>query len=288
MELLDGKMVAKHLKSDLRQEIESYLAQKFRAPHIAIVLVGNNEASEIYVRNKVKACELIKMDSTVFRFPSTISSEELLDEIDKLNDDESIDGIIVQLPLPKHLDEASIIDKVKATKDVDGFSTLNKGRMFTGLDAFLPATPSGIIKLLEYYKLDLTGMNAVVVGRSNIVGKPMAILLLNKNATVTICHSRTKDLKEITKNADLIVMAIGKARFLKEDMVKAGAIIVDVGMNRDENGLCGDVDFANVAPKASYITPVPGGVGPLTIAMLLANTLSAYKATYLKAQGVEK
>ena len=285
MELLDGKLVAKTIKSALKVEVENYLSLNYRAPHIAIILVGHNEASEIYVRNKVKACDLVKMQSTVICFEENITTVELIDAINQLNNDSEIDGIIVQLPLPKHIDEAKVIDAVKVEKDVDGFNTINKGRLFTGLDAFYPATPFGIIKLLEYYQIDLTGTNAVVVGRSNIVGKPMAMLLLSKNVTVTVCHSKTKNLNEITSKADLIVMAIGKAKFLKEDMVKDGAIIVDVGMNRDENGLCGDVDFANVSKKASFITPVPGGVGPLTIAMLLANTLRAYKNTYLKGQG---
>lgn len=280
MELLDGKLVSKSIKNDLKQKIEQITSTNYRKPHLAIVIVGNNEASQIYVRNKIKACNLIGMDSTLISFEETISTEELLKEVDVLNNDDNIDGIIVQLPLPKHIDEHIIIDAICEEKDVDGFGTLNKGRLFCGMDGFKPATPYGIIKLLEYYNINLEGMNAVVIGRSNIVGKPMSILLLNKNATVTICHSRTKNIKEITSRADLVVVAVGKAKFLTADMVKDNAIIVDVGMNRLETGLCGDVDFENVSQKASFITPVPGGVGPLTIAMLLSNTFDAYKRKF--------
>lgn len=280
MELLDGKLVSKSIKNDLKQKIEQITSTNYRKPHLAIVIVGNNEASQIYVRNKIKACNLIGMDSTLISFEETISTEELLKEVDVLNNDDNIDGIIVQLPLPKHIDEHIIIDAICEEKDVDGFGTLNKGRLFCGMDGFKPATPHGIIKLLEYYNINLEGMNAVVIGRSNIVGKPMSILLLNKNATVTICHSRTKNIKDITSRADLVVVAVGKAKFLTVDMVKDNVIIVDVGMNRLETGLCGDVDFENVSQKASFITPVPGGVGPLTIAMLLSNTFDAYKRKF--------
>ncbi len=276
MELLDGKLVSKSIKNDLKKKIEEITSKGKRKPHLSIVMVGNNEASQIYVRNKIKACDYIGMDASLKLFDDSITTEELKEEVNKLNNDESIDGIIVQLPLPKHIDEHLIIDTIKAEKDVDGFGVLNKGLLFCGMEGFKPATPYGIIKLLEYYNIELEGLNAVVIGRSNIVGKPMSILLLNKNCTVTVCHSRTKNIGEITTKADLIVVAIGKAKFLKEDMVKPGAIIVDVGMNRLESGLCGDVDFETVSQKASYITPVPGGVGPLTIAMLLSNTFDAY------------
>ena len=234
-------------------------------------------ASKIYVKNKIKACEYTGIKSTLIKKEETIQTEELVALIEELNNDDSVDGIIVQLPLPKHIDEQLIINTISHKKDVDGFGIENKGRLFSGLDCFKSATPFGIIKLLEAYNIDITGMNAVVVGRSNIVGKPMSIMLLDKNATVTICHSRTKDLKSVTSQADLLVVAIGKTKFIKEDMVKENAIVIDVGMNRDEFGLCGDVDFENVSKKASYITPVPGGVGPLTIAMLLTNTVLAYK-----------
>lgn len=277
MIILDGKKVSKEIKDELKKEVLEILSQNRRAPHLAIVLVGTVMASQIYVKNKIKACEYTGITATLIKKDETISTEELVKLVEDLNNNDLIDGIIVQLPLPKHIDEQLIINTISHKKDVDGFGIENKGRLFSGLECFKSATPFGIIKLLEAYNIDITGMNAVVVGRSNIVGKPMSIMLLDKNATVTICHSRTKDLKSVTKNADLLVVAIGKTKFIKEDMVKDNAIVIDVGMNRDESGLCGDVDFVNVSKKASYITPVPGGVGPLTIAMLLTNTLLAYK-----------
>lgn len=277
MELLDGKLVSSQIKANLKEEILILKEKYGRAPHLAIVLVGNVEASHIYVRNKLKACKLIGMATTLVELPDTITTEELECTVEKLNQTDDIDGIIVQLPLPNHVDEQRIINTIKAEKDVDGFGIVNKGKLFCGFDCLKSATPYGIIKLLEAYNIDLCGKNAVVIGRSNIVGKPMAMMLLNKNATVTICHSKTKDLKEVTKQADVLVVAIGKAKFVTKDMVKDGAVVVDVGMNRDEFGLCGDVDFEEVSKVASYITPVPGGVGPLTIAMLLSNTVSAFK-----------
>jgi len=277
MILLDGKKVSKDIKDNLKQEVLNIINENKRAPHLAIVLVGNVMASQIYVKNKIKACEYTGIRATLIKKEETVTNEELVSLVKELNNDNEIDGIIVQLPLPKHIDEQLIINTISSTKDVDGFGIENKGKLFSGLECFKSATPFGIIKLLEAYNIDITGMNAVVVGRSNIVGKPMSIMLLDKNATVTICHSRTKDLKKVTSQADLLVVAIGKTKFIKEDMVKENAIVIDVGMNRDEFGLCGDVDFENVSKKASYITPVPGGVGPLTIAMLLTNTLLAYK-----------
>lgn len=277
MILLDGKKVSQDIKDSLKQDVSEIVAQNKRAPHLSIVLVGNVMASQIYVKNKIKACEYTGIKATLIKKEETITTEELLLLVDELNNDSEVDGIIVQLPLPKHIDEQLIINKISYLKDVDGFGIENKGRLFSGLNCFKSATPYGIIKLLEAYNLDITGMNAVVVGRSNIVGKPMSMMLLDKNATVTICHSKTRDLKNVTNKADLLVVAIGKAKFITEDMVKDGAIVIDVGMNRDEHGLCGDVDFESVSQKASYITPVPGGVGPLTIAMLLTNTLLAYK-----------
>lgn len=277
MILLDGKKVSKDIKDNLKQEVLNIINENRRAPHLAIVLVGNVMASQIYVKNKIKACEYTGITATLIKKEETVTNEELVSLVKELNNDNEIDGIIVQLPLPKHIDEQLIINTISSSKDVDGFGIENKGKLFSGLECFKSATPFGIIKLLEAYNIDITGMNAVVVGRSNIVGKPMSIMLLDKNATVTICHSRTKDLKKVTSQADLLVVAIGKAKFIKEDMVKENAIVIDVGMNRDEFGLCGDVDFENVSKKASYITPVPGGVGPLTIAMLLTNTLLAYK-----------
>lgn len=277
MILLDGKKVSKDIKDNLKQEVLNIINENKRVPHLAIVLVGNVMASQIYVKNKIKACEYTGIRATLIKKEETVTNEELVSLVKELNSDNEIDGIIVQLPLPKHIDEQLIINTISSTKDVDGFGIENKGKLFSGLECFKSATPFGIIKLLEAYNIDITGMNAVVVGRSNIVGKPMSIMLLDKNATVTICHSRTKDLKKVTSQADLLVVAIGKTKFIKEDMVKENAIVIDVGMNRDEFGLCGDVDFENVSKKASYITPVPGGVGPLTIAMLLTNTLLAYK-----------
>lgn len=277
MELLDGKLVSKQIKDELKIEVDALKAKFNCVPTLAIVLVGSVEASQIYVRNKLKASKLVGINANLITLPDTITTEELLRVVNDLNADSNIDGIIVQLPLPKHVDETAVINAIQTEKDVDGFGISNKGRLFCGMDAVRSATPFGIMKLLEAYHINLTGMNAVVVGRSNIVGKPMAMMLLQENATVTICHSRTKDLASITRSADLLVVAIGKARFIKADMVKEGAIVVDVGMNRDEAGLCGDVDFEEVAPHTSYITPVPGGVGPLTIAMLLYNTVSAFK-----------
>ena len=276
MILLDGKKIAQNIKNQLKENIDNIIKDGGRAPHLVIILVGDVLASQIYVRNKIKACEYVGIKATVINKNSSITNDELLTLINLLNNDNSVDGIIVQLPLPKHINEQLISNSVNPKKDVDGFGIENKGRLFSGLQCFQSATPYGIIKLLEAYNINLTGMNAVVVGRSNIVGKPMSIMLLEKNATVTICHSKTKDLKDITKKADLLVVAIGKPKFIKEDMIKDNAIVIDVGMNRDEQGLCGDVDFINVAPKTSYITPVPGGVGPLTIAMLLSNTVNAY------------
>ena len=277
MIILDGKEYSKKLKNEIKEEAIRLTNKTNIVPCIAIVLVGEDPASQVYVRNKVKAANLCKMNPILIKKEVTIAQKELLELVDKLNNDDTVHGIIVQLPLPKHLNEQEVINKISDKKDVDGFGLLNKGKLFSGLTSIESATPKGIIKLLDEYKIEITGKNAVVVGRSNIVGKPMAILLLNRNATVTICHSRTQNLKEITKNADILVVAIGKANFIKEDMVKEGAVIIDVGTNRVDDKLVGDVDFENVSPKCSYITPVPGGVGPLTIASLLENTIIAYK-----------
>ena len=246
-------------------------------PKLVIIMVGNNPASQIYVRNKIKSATYCGINAELIKLEENITNEELIDIVEKLNIDNSVHGIIVQLPLPKHMNEAMIINTVKAEKDVDGFGIINKGKLFSGIKCLVSATPSGIMKLFEEYNIDLTGKNAVVIGRSNIVGKPMSMLLLNANATVTITHSKTKNLSEITKNADIIVAAVGKANFVTSDMVKEGAIIIDVGINRIDDKIYGDVDFENVKEKASYITPVPGGVGPLTIVSLLENTLKAYE-----------
>lgn len=274
--LLDGKETSKQIKLELKEQIKALKETYNKVPTIAIVVVGNNPASEIYVRNKIKAASFVGMNHELVKLEETVSMEELLNEVDRLNNDNNVSGIIVQLPLPKHLDEQLVINHINNEKDADGFGLLNKGRLFSGLPCLKPATPYGVMYLLEHYNIDLEGKRAVVIGRSNIVGKPMALMLLEKNATVTIAHSRTKDLKELTKEADILVVAIGKAKFVTEDMVKVGSVIVDVGINRIDGVLYGDVDFENVEKKASFITPVPGGVGPLTIAMLLKNTVNAF------------
>lgn len=277
MTLLDGKMVSTNLKNELKEKVEILKKTYNITPKLSIVLVGANPASQVYVKNKIKACEYTGIIPELISVEDTITEVELLEIVDKLNNDNSVHGIIVQLPLPKHINEQVIIDAINNKKDVDGFGIENKGRLFCGLDSLHSATPEGIMTLLDAYNIPIEGKHAVVVGRSNIVGKPIAILLLAKNATVTITHSRTNDLASITKQADILVVAIGKAKYITSDMVKEGAIVIDVGINRIDGKLYGDVDFENVANKTSYITPVPGGVGPLTIASLLKNTLIAYE-----------
>lgn len=277
MILLDGKTYSKKLKEELKQEVLMLKEQTGIIPGLAIVLVGENPASMIYVKNKVKTANSCGIFAEVLNVSEEITEEALIELVNSLNNNSKYHGIIVQLPLPRHINEQKIIDTVTEEKDVDGFGVINKGKLFSGLNSIESATPKGIMKILNEYNIDLTGKNAVVVGRSNIVGKPMAMLLLNKNATVTICHSKTKNLKEVTKNADILVVAIGKDRFIKENMVKDGAVVIDVGTNRVNDKLYGDVDFENVKNKCSYITPVPGGVGPLTIISLLENTIIAYK-----------
>ncbi len=275
--ILDGKKYANEVKLELKNKIDEI--KKFypeKEITLSIVLVGNNEASEIYVRNKIKTCSLVGIKASLIRVDETITEEALKEIIRKLNSDEKVNGIIVQLPLPKHLKEQTIIDEIAEEKDVDGFSTISKGKLLSGAEAFYPATPYGIIKLLKHYNIDMCGKHAVVVGRSNIVGKPMALLLLNENATVTIAHSKTNNLEDYTKEADILVVAVGKAKLITKDMVKENAVIIDVGMNRKDGVLCGDVDFEDVSQIASYITPVPGGVGPLTIVYLLENTIKAF------------
>lgn len=277
MILLDGKKLSLKIKDELKLKTKEYVDIYNITPKLVIIMVGNNPASQIYVRNKIKSATYCGINAELIKLEENITNEELIDVVEKLNIDNSVHGIIVQLPLPKHMNEAMIINTVKAEKDVDGFGIINKGKLFSGIKCLVSATPSGIMKLFEEYNIDLTGKNAVVIGRSNIVGKPMSMLLLNANATVTITHSKTKNLSEITKNADIIVAAVGKANFVTSDMVKEGAIIIDVGINRIDDKIYGDVDFENVKEKASYITPVPGGVGPLTIVSLLENTLKAYE-----------
>ena len=286
MKILDGQLVSQATKQELKIKVADLLKENKRMPHLAAVLVGNNGASETYVASKVRTCEEIGYRSTLIRLEDTVTEEELLKEIAALNHQEDVDGILVQLPLPKGISEQKVIDTIDPNKDVDGFSSVNVGRMVQGLPTFVPATPYGIMLLLEYYRIDTKGMNAVVIGRSNIVGRPISVLLSNAtnpgNCTVTVCHSQTRNIKEISRKADLIVAALGKPAFLTADMVKEGAIVIDVGITRVPDAtkkrgyaLRGDVDYEAVAPKCSYITPVPGGVGPMTIAALMKNTYTA-------------
>lgn len=275
--IIDGKQIAKEVRAEIAAECAE-LKKKGIVPGLAVVIVGTDPASQVYVRNKKKACEEVGFRSEVFELPEETTEEELLALVKKLNEDVNIHGILVQLPLPKHLDDEVIIANIDPKKDVDAFHPSNVGKIMIGNYDFLPCTPAGVMVLLEKSGIDVSGKECVVVGRSNIVGKPQAMLLLHANGTVTICHSRTKDLAEVTRRADILVVAIGKADFITGDMVKDGAVVIDVGMNRKADGkLTGDVDFATVEPKASYITPVPGGVGPMTITMLLRNTLTSAK-----------
>lgn len=284
MTILDGKKTSLQLQEELAQEVAKIKENGEKIPHLAAILVGENGASMTYVNNKVKACEKIGFQSSLLKLPATISQEDLLQKIYELNENPDIDGFIVQLPLPKHIDEQKILLAISPDKDVDGFHPTNFGRMALGLDAFYPATPYGVLELIKRYQIPTDGKNVVVIGRSDIVGKPMSILLSQKpwNATVTLTHSRTKNISEITKQADIVIVALGVPRFLKAEMIKEGATIIDVGITREEDKnspkgfrIVGDVDFDNVKEKASFITPVPGGVGPMTIAMLMKNTLFA-------------
>lgn len=275
--IIDGKVISAAVKDSVAKEVE-LLKSKGYIPGLAVIIVGEDPASKVYVANKEKACEQIGMKSVKYALPENTTNDELLDLIDKLNKDDTINGILCQLPLPRHLDEKAVIDAIDPLKDVDAFHPVNVGKIMTGDYDFLPCTPAGIMEMLAYENIDIEGKTCVVIGRSNIVGKPMSMLLLHKNGTVTICHSRTKNLKDVCSTADILVAAVGKANFVTADMVKDGAVVIDVGINRLDNGkLCGDVNFAEVEPKASYITPVPGGVGPMTIATLMKNTLTAAK-----------
>ena len=277
MEIIDGKQLAKKTREKLRYEVED-LKKEGIQPKLAVIMVGDNSASQIYVRNKSKACNDVGIEFEEYLLPGTTKQEELLDLIEKLNNNKEINGILLQSPIPDGLDINEAFRKISPEKDVDGFHPVNVGKLVLGQDTFVSCTPYGVMKMFEEYNIDLEGKNAVVIGRSNIVGKPMSQCLLNKNATVTICHSRTRNLPEITKNADILVSAIGKPEFVTADMVKDGAVVIDVGINRTAEGkLKGDVDFENVSKKASYITPVPGGVGPMTIAMLMNNVVKASK-----------
>ncbi|MEE2701966.1 MAG: bifunctional methylenetetrahydrofolate dehydrogenase/methenyltetrahydrofolate cyclohydrolase FolD [Thermodesulfobacteriota bacterium] len=273
-ELIDGKLVARKIREEIKDRVAEIKSKHSRIPGLAAILVGDDPASEIYVRNKRKACEDVGIYSEEHKLSGDIAQEDLLKLINRLNGDENINGILVQLPLPEHIDDSTVLNSVSPEKDVDGFHPINAGLLFEGKPRFIACTPHGIIKMLEFYDIDIEGKNAVVLGRSNIVGKPAAMLLLQKNATVTICHSRTRKLDAVLKSADLIVAAIGRAHFVTRKMVKKGSIIIDVGINRlDDGKLVGDVDFENVKDISSYITPVPGGVGPMTITMLLWNTV---------------
>lgn len=281
--LIDGKAVTAKVREEIKNERDAFEKETGIKPGLAVIIVGDDPASQVYVRNKGKACEEVGFYSEIHRLPAETTEEELLALVHSLNENEKIHGILVQSPLPKHLDEALIVNNIRYEKDVDAFHPVNVGKIMIGDYNFLPCTPAGVMELLKAYDIDVTGKEVAVVGRSNIVGKPQAMLMLHANATVTICHSRTKNLKEVLNRADVVVMAIGKAKFLKADMIKEGAVVIDVGMNRDENGkLCGDVDFDECEKKASYITPVPGGVGPMTITMLMKNTLTAAKASVNK------
>ena len=275
--ILSGKTVSARVKEELKAEVAA-LKESGKQTGLAVVLVGEDPASKVYVRNKEKACEELGIYSEMHKLPEETTEEELLALVDKLNNDDNIDGILVQLPLPKHLDDSVIINNIRVDKDVDAFHPVNVGKIMIGDYDFLPCTPAGIMELIHESGVDVDGKDCVVIGRSNIVGKPMSMLLLHENGTVTTCHSHTKNLSEVTSRADILVAAVGIAKFVKADMVKPGAVVIDVGMDRDENGkLCGDVDFDEVEPVAGAITPVPGGVGPMTIAMLMRNTVTASK-----------
>ena len=277
MTLIDGKATSQKIKDEIKNEVIK-LKQKGITPTLAVILVGDDPASQTYVASKQKACLACQMGSVMHKLSANTTQQELISLIDVLNADDSIDGILVQLPLPKHINTNEILRKIDPKKDVDGFCAQNMGALVSGLDGFVPCTPLGIMELLKQYNINPQGLNALVIGRSNIVGKPMAALLLNAGATVTIAHSKTKNLADLSKNADLIIAAIGKANFIKPEMIKEGAIIIDVGINRLENGkLVGDCDFEILKDKCAFITPVPGGVGPMTIAMLLSNTLKSAK-----------
>lgn len=282
-EIIDGKLVSKVVRQRIAAEIESFKAETGITPGLAVIQVGCDPASTVYVRNKHKACLEVGITSYQIELPEATTEEELLSKIDELNADEAVSGILVQLPLPAHIDEQKVIERISPRKDVDAFHPENVGRIMIGNYSFLPCTPAGVMELLAYYNIEVSGKRCAVIGRSNIVGKPMAHLLMEKNGTVTVCHSRTKDLAEITRSADLLVVAIGKAGFLTADMVKEGAVVIDVGINRLPDGrLCGDVAFDQVERVASAITPVPGGVGPMTITMLMKNTLMAAKLSRRK------
>jgi methylenetetrahydrofolate dehydrogenase (NADP+)/methenyltetrahydrofolate cyclohydrolase len=283
--ILDGKAIASQIQQEIKQELDELKEKYGITPGLAVVLVGENPASEVYVRNKGRKCEELGIRSIVKRLPESASEKEVIDTVTQLNEDESVHGIIVQLPLPSHIDPEVVISHIDPNKDVDGFHPVNVGWMFIGRNRFVPCTPAGIIEILDRSGIEIEGKRAVVVGRSNIVGKPLSILLLQRNATVTICHSRTANLPEVTRQADILVAAVGKAHLIKADMVKEGAVVIDVGINRVDDKIVGDVDFESVKEVASAITPVPGGVGPLTVIMLMRNTVQAAKLALSAKQG---
>ena len=274
--LLDGSALAKKIRSNLKIQTEEYIKKYNKVPHLAVILVGDDPASETYVRFKEKACNQVGIKSTIVNLPETILEADLIDEINRLNNDNSVHGILLQLPIPKHLDSEEIINLIDPKKDVDGFANENVAKLSKNQDALVPCTPLGIIRLLEEYNIKVQGEHCVILGRSQIVGKPMAQLMLQKNSTVTICHSKTKNLKEIATQADILIAATGKAHMVDETYVKDGAVVIDVGVSRIDGKIYGDVDFDKVVDKASYITPMPGGTGPMTIACLLENTLKCY------------
>ncbi len=279
-EIINGKLVSSELRSKIKSDVETFINETGITPGLAVIIVGENPASQVYVRNKHKACLEVGIRSFEIAMPDTTSEAELLSKIDELNHSDEVHGILVQLPLPGHINEETVINSISPKKDVDAFHPENVGKIMIGKYDFLPCTPAGIISLINYYNIDVCGKRCVVIGRSNIVGKPMSLLLLEKNGTVTVCHSRTRNLAEITKEADIVVVAIGKPEFLTGDMIKDGAVVIDVGINRLADGrLVGDAEFASCEKKASYITPVPGGVGPMTITTLLQNTLVAAKSS---------
>lgn len=273
MKIIDGKLISQGIEAKLKDEVDKMV----RKPGLAVILVGEDKASEIYVNSKEKMCKKLGINSFIYRMSETSNEDELLNLIYKLNEDDNVDGILLQHPVPSHINEVNAFNAISPSKDVDGFNIVNRGRLAIGEDAFFACTPLGIIEMLKYENILLDGKNCVILGRSNIVGKPLFELMLRENATVTICHSRTKELKEICNTADILVVAIGKPKFVTEDMVKKDAVVIDVGINRVEGKLVGDVDFENVAPKTSFITPVPGGVGPMTIAMLMNNVVKSAK-----------
>lgn len=277
MQIIDGKAVSASVRERIKNEIE-ILKNSGKETGLAVIIVGNDSASKVYVNNKKKGCAEVGINSYEYALPEETTTEELLELINKLNGDSRVDGILCQLPLPKHIDEKTVINSIAPEKDVDAFHPVNTGHIMIGDYSFLPCTPAGIIEMLKFYNIGISGKECVVIGRSNIVGKPMAMLLLHNSGTVTVCHSKTVNLAEVTRRADILVAAVGKANFVTADMVKDGAVVIDVGMNRNAEGkLCGDVDFEGVKDKCSFITPVPGGVGPMTITMLLNNTLTASK-----------